>query len=219
MRIILLGSPGAGKGTQAEFISKELSIPKISTGDMLRNAVQAGSELGRRVKTIMDSGQLVPDDVMMELVKDRINQDDCKKGFLLDGFPRTIPQAEATRAAGIKIDYVIAINVSDEEIIKRMSGRRMHLESGRIYHVDYNPPQTSGVDDVTGDPLIQRDDDSVETVKKRLEVYHRQTEPLLQYYADWSNSGGDNSPCYSAISGLGTVQDVHDRLITALQGT
>ncbi len=182
MRLILLGGPGAGKGTQANYIKEKYQIPQISTGDMLRAAVKAGSELGKQAKSFMDAGGLVPDEVIIGLVKERIKDKDCQKGFLFDGFPRTLPQADAMKAAGVGIDAVVEIDVPDEEIIKRMSGRRAHLASGRTYHVIYNPPKVEGKDDVTGEPLVQRDDDKEETVKKRLEVYHAQTEPLVDYY-------------------------------------
>lgn len=208
MRIILLGGPGAGKGTQANRIKEKLGIPQISTGDMLRAAVKAGTPLGLEAKKYMDAGGLVPDDVIIGLVKDRIQQDDCKNGFLFDGFPRTIPQAEAMKAAGVKIDYVVDIDVPDAEIIKRMSGRRVHLASGRTYHVIFNPPKVEGKDDVTGEPLIQRDDDKEETVRKRLEVYHAQTEPLIDFYKNWQASGDPNAPKYVRIEGVGSVDSI-----------
>ncbi len=208
MRIILLGGPGAGKGTQANRIKEKLGIPQISTGDMLRAAVKAGTPLGLEAKKYMDVGGLVPDDVIIGLVKDRIQQDDCKNGFLFDGFPRTIPQAEAMKAAGVKIDYVVDIDVPDAEIIKRMSGRRVHLASGRTYHVVFNPPKVEGKDDVTGEPLIQRDDDKEETVRKRLEVYHAQTEPLIGFYKNWQASGDANAPKYVRIEGVGSVDSI-----------
>lgn len=217
IRIILLGGPGAGKGTQANFIKEHFNIPQISTGDMLRNAVKAGTELGMMAKKIMDSGGLVPDDIIINLVKERISQPDCEKGFLLDGFPRTIPQADAMKQAGIRIDCVIEIDVDDEEIIKRMSGRRVHPASGRVYHVEYNPPKVAGKDDVTGEDLIQRDDDKEETVRKRLQVYHEQTEPLIAYYSKWSASGDNNAPCYKKIAGIGTVEEIRDRIFAALK--
>ena len=216
MRLILLGGPGAGKGTQANFIKERYQIPQISTGDMLRAAVKAGTELGKKAKEYMDSGQLVPDDVIIGLVKERIKQDDCAKGFLFDGFPRTIPQADAMKEAGVKIDAVVEIDVPDEEIIKRMSGRRVHLASGRTYHVIYNPPKVEGKDDVTGEPLVQRDDDKEETVRKRLEVYHAQTEPLVDYYKKWSDSGDADAPKYIRIEGVGRVEEIRDRIFSAL---
>ncbi|HWT28275.1 MAG TPA: adenylate kinase, partial [Methylophilaceae bacterium] len=189
MRIILLGAPGAGKGTQATFIKEKFNIPQISTGDMLRAAVKAGTQLGLEAKKFMDAGGLVPDEVIIGLVKERIKDEDCKSGFLFDGFPRTIPQAEAMKQAGVGIDYVVEIDVPDEEIVKRMSGRRAHLASGRTYHVVFNPPKVAGKDDVTGEDLVQRDDDREEVVQKRLEVYHAQTEQLVGYYSDWASSG------------------------------
>ncbi len=216
MRLILLGGPGAGKGTQANFIKERYQIPQISTGDMLRAAVKAGTELGKKAKQYMDSGQLVPDDVIIGLVKERIKEDDCAKGFLFDGFPRTIPQADALKEAGVKIDAVVEIHVPDEEIIKRMSGRRVHLASGRTYHVIYNPPKEEGKDDVTGEPLVQRDDDKEETVRKRLEVYHAQTEPLVAYYKKWADSGDSDAPKYIRIEGVGKVEEIRDRIFSAL---
>lgn len=216
MRLILLGGPGAGKGTQANFIKEKFGIPQISTGDMLRQAVKDGTELGKEAKKYMDAGQLVPDDVIIGLVKERIKEPDCEKGFLFDGFPRTIPQAEALKEAGVKIDYVVEIAVPDEEIIKRMSGRRVHLPSGRTYHVIYNPPKVEGKDDVTGEPLVQRDDDKEETVRKRLEVYHAQTEPLVEFYKKWEASGAPDAPKYVRIDGVGTVDDIKERIFKAL---
>ncbi len=216
MRLILLGGPGAGKGTQANFIKERYNIPQISTGDMLRAAVKAGTELGKQAKTYMDSGGLVPDDVIIGLVKERIKEPDCEKGFLFDGFPRTIPQADAMREAGVPIDAVVDIDVPDEEIIKRMSGRRVHLASGRTYHVIFNPPKEEGKDDVTGEPLIQRDDDKEETVRKRLEVYHSQTEPLVEYYKKWEASGDPNAPKYIRIEGVGKVEEIRDAIFKAL---
>ncbi len=216
MRLILLGGPGAGKGTQANFIKERYNIPQISTGDMLRAAVKAGTELGKQAKTYMDSGGLVPDDVIIGLVKERIKEPDCEKGFLFDGFPRTIPQADAMREAGVPIDAVVDIDVPDEEIIKRMSGRRVHLASGRTYHVIFNPPKEEGKDDVTGEPLIQRDDDKEETVRKRLEVYHSQTEPLVEYYKKWEASGDANAPKYIRIEGVGKVEEIRDAIFKAL---
>lgn len=216
MRLILLGGPGAGKGTQANLIKDQYSIPQISTGDMLRAAVKAGSKLGLEAKGYMDSGGLVPDDVIIGLVKERIQQADCANGFLFDGFPRTIPQADAMKDAGVPIDAVVDINVPDEEIIKRMSGRRVHLASGRTYHVVFNPPREEGKDDVTGEPLIQRDDDKEETVKKRLEVYHAQTEPLIGYYRDWEATGEPAAPKYIRIEGVGQVDEIRDSIFSAL---
>ncbi len=216
MRLILLGGPGAGKGTQANYIKENYQIPQISTGDMLRAAVKAGSDLGLKAKSYMDSGGLVPDDVIIGLVKERIKKPDSEKGFLFDGFPRTIPQADAMKAAGVPIDAVVDINVPDKEIIKRMSGRRVHLASGRTYHVLFNPPKEEGKDDVTGEPLIQRDDDQEETVRKRLQVYHDQTEPLIDYYKNWENSGEAAAPKYIRIEGVGKVEEIRDQIFSAL---
>ncbi len=216
MRLILLGGPGAGKGTQANYIKERFQIPQISTGDMLRAAVKAGTELGQKAKAVMDAGGLVPDDVIIGLVKERITQPDCKKGFLFDGFPRTIPQADALKDAGVAIDAVVDIDVPDQEIIKRMSGRRVHLASGRTYHVVFNPPKTEGKDDVTGEPLIQRDDDKEETVRKRLEVYHQQTEPLIGYYKKWEASGKAAAPKYIRIEGIGKVDEIRDNIFKKL---
>lgn len=216
MRLILLGGPGAGKGTQANFIKERYQIPQISTGDMLRAAVKAGTELGKKAKEYMDSGQLVPDDVIIGLVKERIKEPDCQKGFLFDGFPRTIPQADAMKEAGVPIDAVVDIEVPDSEIIKRMSGRRVHLPSGRTYHVVFNPPKEEGKDDVTGEPLIQRDDDKEETVRKRLEVYHNQTEPLVEYYKKWEASGEPSAPKYIRIEGVGKVEEIRDQIFAKL---
>ena len=216
MRLILLGGPGAGKGTQANYIKENYQIPQISTGDMLRAAVKAGSELGKKAKTFMDSGGLVPDEVIIGLVKERIKEPDCQKGFLFDGFPRTIPQADAMKDAGVPIDAVVDIDVPDQEIIKRMSGRRVHLASGRTYHVVFNPPKTEGKDDVTGDPLIQRDDDQEETVRKRLEVYHDQTEPLSDYYKNWQKTGDAAAPTYVRIEGVGKVDQIRGQIFSAL---
>jgi adenylate kinase len=216
MRLILLGAPGAGKGTQATFICQKFSIPQISTGDMLRAAVKAGTPLGIEAKKVMDSGGLVSDDLIINLVKERIAQPDCAQGFLFDGFPRTIPQADAMKAAGVKIDYVLEIDVPFEAIIERMSGRRSHAASGRTYHVKYNPPKTAGVDDVTGEPLIQREDDKEETVRKRLEVYSQQTRPLVAYYSQWAETDQARAPHYRAISGIGSVDDITDRAFKAL---
>ena len=216
MRLILLGGPGAGKGTQANYIKERYGIPQISTGDMLRAAVKAGTELGKKAKEVMDAGQLVPDDVIIGLVKERIKEPDCKKGFLFDGFPRTIPQADAMKDAGVPIDAVVDIDVPDAEIIKRMSGRRVHLASGRTYHVVFNPPKVEGKDDVTGEPLIQRDDDQEETVKKRLDVYHAQTEPLINYYKKWEAGGEADAPKYVFIAGVGKVDEIRDSIFSAL---
>jgi adenylate kinase len=216
MRLILLGGPGAGKGTQANFIKEQYSIPQISTGDMLRAAVKAGTKLGLEAKGHMDSGGLVPDDVIIGLVKERIQEPDCEKGFLFDGFPRTIPQADAMKEAGVAIDAVVDINVPDEEIIKRMSGRRVHLASGRTYHITFNPPKEEGKDDATGEPLIQRDDDKEETVKKRLDVYHAQTEPLIGYYREWEASGEPAAPKYIRIEGVGQVNEIRDSIFGEL---
>lgn len=214
MRVILLGPPGAGKGTQAQFITEKFGIPQISTGDMLRAAVKAGSELGLKVKDIMTTGGLVSDDIIIALVKERIAQSDCVNGFLFDGFPRTIPQAEALQEAGVDIDHVLEIAVADEEIVTRMSGRRTHEASGRTYHVVYNPPKEEGKDDLTGEPLIQREDDQEATVRNRLNVYHEQTKPLVAFY---SELGGENAPSYSRIDGVGTVDEITRRVLEALQ--
>ena len=216
MRLILLGGPGAGKGTQANYIKERYQIPQISTGDMLRAHVKAGTDLGKAAKKIMDQGGLVSDDIIMGMVKERIKEDDCKAGYLFDGFPRTIPQAEALKEAGVTVDAVVEIDVPDEEIIKRMSGRRVHLASGRTYHVVFNPPQAEGKDDVTGQDLIQRDDDQEETVKARLKVYHDQTEPLVAYYSNWANMGGDGSPKYVKINGIGGVEGIRDQIFGGL---
>ncbi len=216
MRLILLGGPGAGKGTQANFIKDKHQIPQISTGDMLRAAIKAGSELGKKAKGYMDSGGLVPDEVIIGLVKERIQEADCQKGFLFDGFPRTIPQADAMKDAGVSLDAVVDINVPDAEIIKRMSGRRVHLASGRTYHVTFNPPRVEGKDDVTGEALIQRDDDQEETVRKRLDVYHAQTEPLINYYKSWESSGETAAPKYIRVEGVGKVEEIRDRIYSAL---
>ncbi len=216
MRLILLGGPGAGKGTQANYIKEKYQIPQISTGDMLRAAVKAGTELGLKAKEYMDSGGLVPDTVIIGLVKERIKEADCAKGFLFDGFPRTIPQADAMKDAGVVIDAVVEIDVPDEEIVKRMSGRRAHLASGRTYHVIYNPPKVEGKDDVTGEPLVQRDDDKEAVVRKRLEVYHAQTEPLVNYYKQWAASGKADAPKHIFIEGVGTVDGIRDNIFSAL---
>jgi adenylate kinase len=216
MRVILLGAPGAGKGTQATAIKEKFNIPQISTGDMLRAAVKAGTQLGLEAKKFMDAGGLVPDEVIIGLVKERIKDADCANGFLFDGFPRTIPQAEAMKQAGVDIDYVVEIDVPDEEIVKRLSGRRVHLSSGRTYHVEFNPPKVAGKDDVTGEDLIQRDDDKEDTIKKRLEVYHTQTEQLVGYYSQWAAQGG-KAPKYVRVHGIGSVDGIRDQIFAALQ--
>ncbi len=218
MRLILLGAPGAGKGTQATFICQKYGIPQISTGDMLRAAVKAGTPLGLQADSIMKSGGLVSDDLIINLVKERIAQPDCAKGFLFDGFPRTIPQADAMKAAGVKLDYVLEIDVPFEAIIERMSGRRSHPASGRTYHVKFNPPKVAGKDDVTGEDLVQRPDDQEETVKKRLDVYSAQTRPLVDYYSNWAKADGKAAPQYRAISGMGDVNDITARAFEALAG-
>ncbi|HQT81616.1 MAG: adenylate kinase [Ferrovum sp. 37-45-19] len=217
MKIILLGAPGAGKGTQAAFIKEQFNIPQISTGDMLRAAVKAGTPLGLAAKKVMDSGGLVSDNIIIGLVKDRITEADCANGFLFDGFPRTIPQAEALKAAGVELDFVVEIDVTDEEIIQRMSGRRVHVASGRVYHTSFSPPQIDGHDDVTGEPLIQRDDDREEIVKKRLQVYHDQTRPLVDYYLSWSQSKDSTAPQYVKIAGVGSVQEISNSILAALK--
>ncbi|MFZ2298183.1 MAG: adenylate kinase [Burkholderiales bacterium RIFCSPLOWO2_12_FULL_64_99] len=216
MRLILLGAPGAGKGTQAAFLCQKFGIPQISTGDMLRAAVKAGTEMGLAAKKVMDAGGLVSDDIIIGLVKERIQQADCANGFLFDGFPRTIPQAEAMKAAGVKIDFVLEIDVPDSSIIERMSGRRVHVASGRTYHVVFNPPKVAGKDDVTGEDLIQRDDDQEETVRKRLDVYHQQTRPLVGYYGEWAATGDTEAPQYRKIAGLGSVDEITARALEAL---
>jgi adenylate kinase len=217
MRLILLGAPGAGKGTQATFIKEKFNIPQISTGDMLRAAVKAGTPLGIEAKKVMDAGGLVSDDIIIGLVKDRLTQPDCARGYLFDGFPRTIPQAEAMKEAGVSIDYVLEIDVPDSAIIDRMSGRRTHPASGRSYHVKFNPPKVEGRDDATGEELIQRDDDREDTVKKRLAVYHDQTEVLVQYYNDWASSGQPGAPQYRKIAGVGPVETIRDSAFAALE--
>jgi adenylate kinase len=217
MRLILLGPPGAGKGTQANFIKEKFDIPQISTGDMLRAAVKAGTPLGIEAKKIMDAGQLVSDDIIIGLVKDRLTQPDCQAGYMFDGFPRTIPQADAMKQAGVAIDFVLEIDVPDEEIIARMSGRRVHPASGRTYHVKFNPPKVAGKDDLTGEDLIQRDDDKEETVKKRLDVYHSQTKPLVDYYAGWAATGDAKAPRYRRIAGVGGVDEIRQRAFDALR--
>src|SRR5262245_27207863 len=216
MRLILLGPPGAGKGTQAERLRQKFGIPQISTGDMLRAAVKAGTPLGVAAKKIMDAGQLVSDDIIIGLVQERLKQPDCAKGYLFDGFPRTIPQAEAMKAASVGIDYVLEIDVPDDAIIERMSGRRVHQASGRNYHVKFNPPKVAGKDDQTGEPLVQRDDDREEVVKKRLDVYRSQTRPLVDYYGKWAKSGDARGPRYRKISGLGPVDEITQRAFAAL---
>lgn len=216
MRIILLGAPGAGKGTQATFIKEKFNIPQISTGDMLRAAVKAGTPLGLEAKSYMDSGGLVPDAVIIGLVSERIKDADCQNGFLFDGFPRTIPQAEAMKNAGVGIDYVVEIDVPDEAIIERMSGRRSHPTSGRTYHVKFNPPKVEGKDDVTGEDLVQRDDDKEEVVKNRLNVYHTQTKQLIGYYSDWAKSGIGGAPNYVKVHGLGEMNSIKEAIFTAL---
>lgn len=217
MRLILLGPPGAGKGTQATFIKERFGIPQISTGDMLRAAVKAGTPLGIAAKRVMDSGALVSDDIIIGLVKDRLTQPDCQSGYLFDGFPRTIPQADALRDAGVRVDYVLEIDVPDQDIIERMSGRRVHAASGRTYHVKFNPPRSPDRDDVTGEPLVQRGDDKEETVRKRLEVYRAQTRPLVDYYAAWAAKGEPDAPRYRKIAGLGAVESIRDRAFEALK--
>lgn len=215
MRLILLGGPGAGKGTQASFITEKFGIPQISTGDMLRAAVKAGTAMGLEAKKIMDAGGLVSDNIIIGIVKDRLTEDDCKNGYLLDGFPRTLPQADAMKTNNIDIDYVVEIAVDDAEIIQRMSGRRAHLASGRTYHVVYNPPKQENIDDVSGEPLVQREDDHEETVKNRLNIYHEQTEPLVEYYSTWAQQGG-NAPSYVKINGIGQVNDIKESILSAL---
>lgn len=216
MRLILLGPPGAGKGTQASFIKEKFNIPQISTGDMLRAAVKAGTPLGLEAKKVMDAGGLVSDDIIIGLVKDRLKQSDCGNGYLFDGFPRTIPQAEAMKEAGVAIDYVLEIDVPDEAIVDRMVGRRVHPASGRTYHVKFNPPKVEGKDDITGEELIQRDDDREDTVKKRLEVYHAQTEVLVDYYTRWAQTGQPGAPQYRKIAGVGPVEEIRERAFAAL---
>jgi adenylate kinase len=217
MRLILLGPPGAGKGTQATFIKERFAIPQISTGDMLRAAVKAGTPLGVQAKKVMDSGALVSDDIIINLVRERLREPDCASGYLFDGFPRTIPQADAMKDAGVALDYVLEIDVPDAAIIERMSGRRVHLASGRTYHVRFNPPKVAGRDDATGEALIQRDDDREETVRKRLDVYHSQTRPLVDYYSNWAASGDARAPRYRKISGTGAVEEIRDRAFEALR--
>lgn len=216
MRIILLGPPGAGKGTQAASVCERYGIPQISTGDMLRAAVSAGTELGRKAKDVMDRGELVSDDIIIGLVQERIAEPDCENGFLLDGFPRTIAQADALREAGIDIDAVVEIEVDDEQIIRRMSGRRVHPTSGRVYHVEFNPPEIAGEDDETGEPLVQRDDDHEDVVRQRLNTYHEQTEPLVEYYRKWADSGDGRAPHYVHVDGDGEFEEVRERIFEAL---
>ncbi len=217
MRLILLGAPGAGKGTQANFIKEKYGIPQISTGDMLRAAVKAGTPLGIEAKKVMDAGGLVSDDIIINLVKERLQQDDCKNGYLFDGFPRTIPQAEAMKSAGVRIEYVLEIDVPHGEIIERMSGRRVHVASGRTYHVKFNPPKVAGKDDATGEDLIQRDDDKEETVRKRLDVYESQTRPLVDYYSKWAAQGDAAAPKYRRIAGVGSVDAIREAAFAALK--
>ena len=217
MRLILIGPPGAGKGTQATFIKEKFAIPQISTGDMLRAAVKAGTPLGLAAKKVMDSGALVSDDIIIGLVKERLTQPDCAHGYLFDGFPRTIPQADAMKDAGVGLDFVLEIDVPDEDIVLRMSGRRVHLASGRTYHLKFNPPKSEGKDDVTGEALIQRVDDKEDTVKKRLDVYHSQTKALVEYYSKWAGRGDAQAPKYRRISGVGSVEEIKTRAIDALR--
>lgn len=216
MRVILLGGPGAGKGTQAAFITQRYGVPQISTGDMLRAAVKAGTPLGLAAKAVMDRGDLVSDDIIIGLVKERAQQDDCRKGFLFDGFPRTIPQAEALKASGVPLEHVVEIAVPDDVIIERMSGRWAHLPSGRTYHTKFNPPKAAGKDDVTGEPLVQREDDKEQTVRNRLDVYHQQTEPLVSYYSKWAGGNDPKAPKYHRVDGLGKVEEVRERIFAAL---
>ncbi len=217
MRLILLGAPGAGKGTQATFIKEKFGIPQISTGDMLRAAVKAGTPLGIEAKKVMDSGGLVSDEIIINLVKERLKNQDCANGYLFDGFPRTIPQAEAMKEAGVKIDFVLEIDVPHDAIIDRMSGRRTHAASGRTYHIKFNPPKQEGIDDISGEPLVQRDDDKVETVKKRLDVYETQTRPLVDYYGQWAATGDATAPKYRKISGIGSVEEIKARAFDSLK--
>ena len=217
MKLILLGAPGAGKGTQAKFISEKFGIPQISTGDMLRAQVKAGTPLGHEAKKHMDAGGLVPDEVIIGMVKDRLTQADCQNGYLFDGFPRTIPQAEAMKEAGVAIEFVLEIDVPDSDIVERMAGRRVHLSSGRTYHVKFNPPKVAGKDDETGEDLIQRDDDKEETVKKRLDVYHAQTEPLVGFYSDWAATGDAKAPKVKKIAGVGSVDSITNSVFEALK--
>jgi len=216
MRILLLGMPGAGKGTQAQFLMTKFGIPQVSTGDMLRAAIKAGTPLGVEAKRTMDGGALVPDHLVVELVKARIKEPDCAKGFIMDGFPRTLPQAAALRESGIDVDFIVEIEVGDSEILRRMSGRRVHPGSGRTYHVEYNPPKVPGKDDVTGEPLVQRPDDNEETVRKRIATYHSQTKPLIAYYLKWAETGDPRAPKYVNIYGRGTVEHIRDKIFAAL---
>jgi adenylate kinase len=216
MRVILLGAPGAGKGTQAQFITEKYDVPQISTGDMLRAAVKAGTPLGLKVKEVMSSGGLVSDETIIQLIEERIKEDDCANGFLFDGFPRTIPQAEALKKQGIAIDAVVEIAVDDEEIVSRLSGRRVHEASGRVYHLKYNPPATEGKDDITGDALVQREDDQEETVRKRLDVYHSQTAPLIEYYSEWGATGDALAPKYVRVNGIGDMAEIRDQIVHGL---
>ncbi|MBL8412897.1 MAG: adenylate kinase [Propionivibrio sp.] len=216
MRLILLGAPGAGKGTQAQFICEKFGIPQISTGDMLRAAIKAGTPVGVEAKKVMDAGSLMSDGIIIGLVKERLLQEDCKSGYLFDGFPRTIPQAEALRSAGVALNFVLEIDVADSEIVERMSGRRVHLASGRSYHVKFNPPKVEGKDDVTGEALIQRDDDQEETVKKRLQIYHSQTKPLIEFYSSWFASGDARAPRCRKIAGVGSIDQIKQAAIDAL---
>lgn len=217
MRIILLGAPGAGKGTQAQFIKEKYDIPQISTGDMLRAAVKAGTELGLQAKQKMDAGELVSDDIIIGIVKERVKEADCTNGYLLDGFPRTIPQADAMREHNINVDYVVEIDVDHEEIVRRLSGRRVHPASGRVYHVTYNPPKEADKDDVTGEPLLQRDDDKEDTIRRRLAVYVEQTKPLIAYYSDWAEKDAEAAPEYVRVEGVGSVEDIRDAIFTGLE--
>jgi adenylate kinase len=218
MRVILLGAPGAGKGTQAQFIMEHFDIPQISTGDMLRAAVKAGTPLGKQAKEVMDAGELVSDDIILGLVKERIARDDCANGFLLDGFPRNIPQAQALKDEGINIDYVVELDVPDEELVKRLSGRRVHPGSGRVYHIEYAPPKEAGKDDETGEELVQREDDQEDTVRQRLQVYKEQTQPLVGFYQDLAAQHDPAAPTYVRIPGTGSVEDIRDRILEALEG-
>lgn len=217
MRLMLLGGPGAGKGTQALKLMSYFNIPQISTGDMLRSAIAQGTELGKNAKAVMDAGKLVSDEIIIALVKERLQQDDCRNGFLFDGFPRTIPQADALKHAQIKLDHVIEIAVPDSDIVQRISGRRVHLPSGRVYHVTFNPPRQDGLDDVTGEALVQRDDDCEETIIKRLQVYHQQTEPLIAYYKNWANSHDKLAPQFHHVSGVGDVDSIFSAIVSAIK--